>query len=648
MRGKQKVTQKNEQINSHVETYLNYYCNLSPAPGFAILLKGKWGSGKTWFIKNHLTKLIENNYKFLYISLYGMVSFSEIEDAFFQQLHPVLSSKGMAIAGKIFKGFLKGTLKIDLNNDSKDDGTWTIGIPEINIPDYLKNADKSILIFDDLERCKIDISNLLGYINYFVEHQDLKVIIIANEDEILEQDNSLTKDYQKIKEKLIGKTFGISPDLESALEKFIIEVNNSHVSRFLYDNIKLIEDLYQKAEYENLRNLKQIVLDFERIFKILPEKAKNKPEFIQDILKLLMVFSIEIKRGKMLPKDIIKLGDEYSSLLKKQLKLRQKSNSLTEENSIEKTNLEEILSKYRDLNLQDPFPSKVWWSRFFDTGILDDQELEQSLLNSKYFQDENTPIWVRLWHFSYLNDDEFEKLLEKLELQYAEKYFSELGIIKHITGLFLKFSDAGLYQKSKEDILEESKLYIDYLIDNKKLFVPINRYVYADNSILESYAGLGYKGQELEEFREFCSYIEEVQKLKSIENMPNAAQDLLAIMQNEVWKFYNMICISNSSEQVYYDIPILTFIEPSVFVEKFILMKFDNQQCVGWAFTERYKFKEINKKLYEELTWLKSVRELLLEEVNRKKGKVSGYSLKLIIEHSLNEAIQKLEQKEPS
>lgn len=239
------MNQDNKEINSHIEEYLDYYCKLSHAPGFAVLLKGQWGCGKTWFIEKYREKLKANKQKCLYVSLYGMTSFSEIEDAFFQQLHPVLSSKGMAITGKIFKGFLKGALKIDLNNDSKDDGTWNIGILDINLPEYLKNTDKSILIFDDLERCKIDITNILGYINYFVEHDDLKVIIVANEHELLKPNiNDSSSDdssnsYKVIKEKLIWKTFGVSLDFEGALESFITIVNNSDASQFLSDNIEL-------------------------------------------------------------------------------------------------------------------------------------------------------------------------------------------------------------------------------------------------------------------------------------------------------------------------------------------------------------------------------------------------------------------------
>lgn len=203
------MIQGKQTINSHIETYLDYYCRLSHAPGFAVLLKGQWGSGKTWFINKYRENREGQNQKCFYVSLYGMTSCSEIEDAFFQQLHPILSSKGMAITSKILKGLVKGTLKIDLNDDRRNDGTLNVQIPEVNLPEYLKNADKRILIFDDLERCKIDLSNILGYINYFVEHQELKVILVANEDELLKNDS-----YKVIKEKLIGKTFGVSLDFE--------------------------------------------------------------------------------------------------------------------------------------------------------------------------------------------------------------------------------------------------------------------------------------------------------------------------------------------------------------------------------------------------------------------------------------------------
>ena len=175
------------QVNSHVEDYLDYYCGLSHSPGFAVLLKGEWGCGKTWFINQYCEKLKNNKKKYLYVSLYGMTSTTEIEDEFFRQLHPILSSQGMAIAGKALQGVVKGTLKVDLGGDGKDDGSVSLQIPKIDLPESFKNADESILIFDDLERCQIDIGNILGYINYFVEHQGIKVVLVANEEQLLER-----------------------------------------------------------------------------------------------------------------------------------------------------------------------------------------------------------------------------------------------------------------------------------------------------------------------------------------------------------------------------------------------------------------------------------------------------------------------------
>lgn len=107
------MTQHNAQLNSHIIEYLDYYCNLPDAPGFAVLLKGKWGSGKTWFIKRYCESLREKKRKCLYVSLNGVTSFSEIENAFFQQLFPALSSKPIALAGNILAQIIKGTLKVD-------------------------------------------------------------------------------------------------------------------------------------------------------------------------------------------------------------------------------------------------------------------------------------------------------------------------------------------------------------------------------------------------------------------------------------------------------------------------------------------------------------------------------------------------------
>ncbi|WP_220701771.1 P-loop NTPase fold protein, partial [Brenneria goodwinii] len=215
--------------NFHIEEFLQYYYSFGQEPGYAVLLKGKWGTGKTWFINQTLKVHEQQGGKHLYVSLYGVTSFDEIEDEFFKQLHPLLSSKSMALAGKIAKGLIKATLKIDLNGDGKMDGSVSAQVPELGLPKYLTNTSGFVIVFDDLERASIKLENLLGYINHYVEHQGYKVIIVANEEEILtlqEKNEDFKHSYRRIKEKLVGKTFEINPNLKGALLNFISEIKN--------------------------------------------------------------------------------------------------------------------------------------------------------------------------------------------------------------------------------------------------------------------------------------------------------------------------------------------------------------------------------------------------------------------------------------
>ncbi len=42
--------------NAHIEAYLDYYLERNEPPGFAVLIDGEWGIGKSFFIKRYLSK----------------------------------------------------------------------------------------------------------------------------------------------------------------------------------------------------------------------------------------------------------------------------------------------------------------------------------------------------------------------------------------------------------------------------------------------------------------------------------------------------------------------------------------------------------------------------------------------------------------
>lgn len=81
-----------KKSNKHICTYLTYYLGLAHAPGFAVLISGPWGVGKTYLLKKFLKKRFgDDTANYVYVSLYGPSTIAEIDDALFQAAFPALT-----------------------------------------------------------------------------------------------------------------------------------------------------------------------------------------------------------------------------------------------------------------------------------------------------------------------------------------------------------------------------------------------------------------------------------------------------------------------------------------------------------------------------------------------------------------------------
>lgn len=174
---------------------------------YAIMLDGEWGSGKTYFVKNILKDSIDK--KIIYVSLYGIDSLDEISNAIiFSNIKNknnkivLASNLGINIGKLLLNNYLpKELVKV------KKEVFKEIDFKEAFEDKILKDK---FLIFDDLERCKLPLNEVFGYINNYVEHQNIKVMIVANENKIKEN----CANYTKIKEKLISQTINYIPNLK--------------------------------------------------------------------------------------------------------------------------------------------------------------------------------------------------------------------------------------------------------------------------------------------------------------------------------------------------------------------------------------------------------------------------------------------------
>lgn len=629
------------RVNKHVEEFLDYYYSLENAPGYAVMIKGRWGVGKTWFIEKSLRRFEENKGKHLYVSLYGVTKYSEIEDEFFRQLHPFLASKGMALTAKIAKSFFKTALKIDLSDMGGTKGehnylTINSQVPDLNISSFLKDPSGSVLVFDDLERSAIDVNDLLGYINYFVEHQGYKVVIIANEEEIYtsesesKNENDLRK-YLRVKEKLIGKTFELKSDLESAIDNFINGVSPTNLISFYQTNKQLIMDLYIQSGYENLRHLKYALWDFSRLCNELNDKYTTNQQVISKLLRIYFILSFELKSATIKPSDIRSFKQEfYSSFY-----LTNKKEDILNPSPFKK-----ISSKYSSADLTNLILTEEIWISILDAGKLSKNDIEECLDKTEYFKTENSEPWVRLWHHMELSDKEFNKFLTEVNTSFINNFYKDINVLKHVVGILLLLSDIGLNIESPENIYNKAIECVDLLKNEGNLKANINSRNLGFHKA--SWGGLGYCSKDNIYFKKFCEHILFQQESLLPETLKAEASELISILSVNSQKFIDTFIYNNSLYNNYHDVPIFIYMDFDSFISVYLNLKPMERFSVSFALLARYEHGTFMEKLRIEVDFIEKLKTALEKYILENQGKLSAYQNNNILNQAIIPAYEKL------
>ena len=343
-----------------LESVLDYV--RSDYTDYAIMINGEWGSGKTYFWNNQIKRKIESltlngkRYKTIYMSLYGISNLEEISKKIFIETTQLMD-KGL----RKYMATHNQTAIPEYAKTSLDMANF-FGVAQngekIDYEEFFSIQDK-VLCFDDLERANVDVIDILGYINNFVEHDHMKTIIICNEKELatkmksenlemktfiatylLDKQGDLnnnelpmvekikdrietvferTNDYERIKEKLIGETFEYAPKFDYIINGILMRYEkNSSLVKFLRENSSLILATFKRSGTRNLRILKQALNDFKKIYEMTDKYYPNTNKVVmQTMLIFTIAASFEIKAGKITKEKFKNIEDneEYKSIL---------------------------------------------------------------------------------------------------------------------------------------------------------------------------------------------------------------------------------------------------------------------------------------------------------------------------------------------
>ena len=275
----------------------------------ALLLTGKWGCGKTYLLKHVAEELnSKDEYLVVIVSLFGLdeidalhrlvkesVLYAKSFDENGAATQKVISKvKGtvspLADALSDYSGVAKG-LSAALSINWQD--LFNVS-SEINCRRNKKTISKKlVLIFDDFERSNINIIDLMGALNDYAENKGIKTIIVADEQHISGED------YAEFKEKLISRTVRLSTDYKTVIRSIVTNYNETEQGYclFLKRQLDLIEELFCESQAENLRSLKALFFDFERIYATW-KKTDIPIDFMPKVFYNFGAVLFSIKSGK--------------------------------------------------------------------------------------------------------------------------------------------------------------------------------------------------------------------------------------------------------------------------------------------------------------------------------------------------------------
>ena len=524
--------------------------------------------GKTHFWNHKIRKKIESmqlngrRYTTIYMSLYGISNLEDISKKIFIETTQLMD--------KNLKKYMEANEQTTIPEYAKTgiDMANFFGVTQsgdkVDYAEFFSTDDK-VLCFDDLERANVDVIDILGYINNFVEHDHIKTIIICNEKELsnklkssnlemktfiatylLDKQNELNdadkpmvekiqqkienvfdkaNDYERIKEKLIGETFEYAPKFDYIINGILMRYeNNADFIRFLRENTKLIISTFERSGTKNLRILKHALNDFKKVYEMVNKSYPNTSyRVMQTMLIFTIAISFEIKAGKVTKDKFMNIKDneEYKSILV--------SSRILMDNR-------QFYIKEFDSNYYYNFKSEYRFFKFIEyyvrTRIFDMKIFKGNMETIKNTIDtENLPAYKRLLTEEYwkISDDEFGNVISDIIEDVKQGNLQLIDTVK-IYAYFSYFSKKGL---------------IDYDIKTIK--------------------SIFFNGMNLASLKsEYCANVDEELEKIAIEEVAEEMDDILKHFHTLNEQLHDKM-FKEKAEEIFKCIPM----EMEVFYEKF-------------------------------------------------------------------------------
>lgn len=627
-----------KDLNSSTRAYLENYF-LSRDPKFAVLLSAPWGAGKTHLINDIIKGEVE---KPLYVSLFGVGSRADVDRAIVRALWPK-TDKGMAKVGTQVKNFVSGLEAFGFSAD----------LSKVDLTEIMLTKLPKTLIFDDLERATLPLTELLGAINKYVEHERKRVVLLANEDSLWGEDG------RKEKEKLIGQTLSLVADFDAAIRPMIKRYapkSKSLLDRiveivtlgffkvdynkrsFLDRNIETIKDAFVRAGYSNLRSLGQAIWEFDRLFKVLDTGLVENEEGMKELLFVFLAITLEMKSGNFSRQDLKLRGGMDFDKNPKYEKLRQARQKFDND-------------QIQHGRFQTVLPYELAEDIICD-GRNDRRSINEILARTSTFhvaieEDEWQTVW---WAFDR-EEDLVEPAVSSMEEKFSKREYLDPGTVLLVFSSRLGLPEMGYAKSSLNDIEVECMNYISDLQKAKTLLAydPIKEayhsegFGYSDTGHL----GMGFPRDETHPkgppFNRLYAKMQTAQMEAYQNSSAEEAGDLLKLLEDKTDLFAIKISGNVLKDAVFASKPVLHHLPPEKFVAILLALPQKHRKHVLNSLENRYK--RNGDELKSEKQWLKNVYDSIQTELE-KRSVFLKWQTQTYLNHSIRKTLNSWEEED--
>src|SRR5690606_10303767 len=119
--------------------------------------------------------------------------------------------------------------------------------------------------------------------------------------------------------------------------------------------------------------------------------------------------------------------------------------------------------KYQ-MSLNDYIFSKKLWNQILNKNIITDALIETELYEAYFRLKEDKPIWLKLWNFLDLEEDEFDTLVKKATESIENGELNHTGDILHTISMLIYFEEKKLIDFSIDPLISRA------ILQSKELF----------------------------------------------------------------------------------------------------------------------------------------------------------------------------------